>query len=333
MASDAVSEYAALQLNDYLSVGILAAISYNYVLTFLQEIEYVWLRPWTSMSTMFLVVRYLGLSMALLQGLGDTSFVYEPVPVRTALYLFTRSASIVFSAVANLVMILRVFAMYNRSRLVLGILLIISILHDMTAIVYLGVYGNPSRSLSVTEIEVGDTLLCSLASTVGQKVNSLFYIPGIVLGVLLCTFALVQFARHSLEMHKALGKWQPNRYMTLLVQEGVLYFVVALYFNIVNLVLLVAPVSWYVGDTLLVLSTLSDIVPYVLAPRLIISMREFHSHVVGEHIDSAFGIGSQRLSHNGLNIMFATPEEVGENAEEGAEDRNGIEETPRGMLE
>ena len=39
-----------------------------------------------------------------------------------------------------------------------------------------------------------------------------------------CTLAIVQFVRQSLQMYRATKQWRPNQYMSLLVKQGILYF-------------------------------------------------------------------------------------------------------------
>ncbi|KAN0092754.1 hypothetical protein V8E55_003538 [Tylopilus felleus] len=45
-------------------VVIITVVGYDYFLTLSQEIDYVWLRPWTWVSTLFVIVRYVGLCWA-----------------------------------------------------------------------------------------------------------------------------------------------------------------------------------------------------------------------------------------------------------------------------
>ncbi|KAF9237821.1 hypothetical protein BU15DRAFT_48226 [Melanogaster broomeanus] len=48
------------------------------------------------------------------------------------------------------------------------------------------------------------------------------------------------------------------------------------------------------------------VVPYLLAPRLILSVREVHSHLVGEHTDTGFGFHSKCFSTS-CGVVFANP--------------------------
>ncbi|KAF8452718.1 hypothetical protein L210DRAFT_2053440 [Boletus edulis BED1] len=65
MSSDVQSALTFLQLNDYISLVIATAVIYDYFLTISNEVAYIWKRPWTIVSTLFLLVRYVGCLSAL----------------------------------------------------------------------------------------------------------------------------------------------------------------------------------------------------------------------------------------------------------------------------
>ncbi|KAF9232306.1 hypothetical protein BU15DRAFT_81397 [Melanogaster broomeanus] len=307
MASDPQSILGPIQLSDYLSVASATIISHDYILTFSNEVEYVWNRPWTLVSVMYIVLRYLGLLVVMVESFG------------TAMFLFTAWGGNIFSIVIHLVFILRVYAMYNRSRIVLGILLFVYIPTTISILVLFGIINNPkTHFLSITDVEVVNMELCTSSYNGGTKLIISQRVLSTVVNGVLCSFAIVQCIRYSLEMHKVLGKWQSNRYMKLLVQESILYFVMILLINIIALIQTLATLS---GTVQLMLVVLSSFPPYIVGPHLILSVREFHSRILGEHIDSGFGLHSQRFSTS-RGIIFATPEEReghGEAVEEVAE--------------
>ena len=45
-------------------------------------------------------------------------------------------------------------------------------------------------------------------------------------GAAVCMLALLQFVKQSIQMYRVTKQWQLNRYMSLLVREGILYFLV-----------------------------------------------------------------------------------------------------------
>ncbi|KAN0092673.1 hypothetical protein V8E55_003457 [Tylopilus felleus] len=61
MSSAAQFALLTLLQNDDVSVAMLTTVGYDYLLTFSDEIEYIWTKPWTWVSTLFVLVRYAGL--------------------------------------------------------------------------------------------------------------------------------------------------------------------------------------------------------------------------------------------------------------------------------
>ncbi|KAF9238044.1 hypothetical protein BU15DRAFT_75440 [Melanogaster broomeanus] len=204
-------------------------------------------------------------------------------------------------------MLLRVYAMWNRSKILLGILIALYIPAVVITLVVNGMYANPSSGLqmAIQEAPLSNEWICEI---IGAEPASNVYLTTalqILLSALFCILSMVQFVKHSLELHRVLGKWKWNRYMKLLVQESVIYFLVNLIYNIA--VLLYNFVGWLPGTVVPFAVAMLTFTPFILAPRLIISVRELDSRVVGQHIDSGFGLGSQLLS--GSDIVFASAEE------------------------
>ncbi|KAI9459539.1 hypothetical protein HD554DRAFT_2136627 [Boletus coccyginus] len=84
MSAALQSELTSLQQNNYVSLAMLVAAAYDYVLTFSDEIEYIWTKPWTWVSTLFILVRYVGLYSFAIACLG-TSFI--PGPPKTYVFV------------------------------------------------------------------------------------------------------------------------------------------------------------------------------------------------------------------------------------------------------
>lgn len=49
--------------------------------------------------------------------------------------------------------------------------------------------------------------------------------PSLFFASLLLILALIQTLKQSWDMYKATKKWQPNRYIKLLMRDGIIYFV------------------------------------------------------------------------------------------------------------
>lgn len=147
-------------------------------------------------------------------------------------------------------MILRVWAMYNRSKLILRTLLTLfsleiistlladAIFQDLrymqgmwmlaelmvrctdplsTAIPFLGRHTVHTTQILNFSFCVWQNNLPSLT-----KVVSILQMTH---AAAMCILAIVQFVRQSLQMRRVTKGWQLNRYMNLLVKQGILYFV------------------------------------------------------------------------------------------------------------
>ncbi|KAF9232808.1 hypothetical protein BU15DRAFT_67125 [Melanogaster broomeanus] len=288
MSSDLQSVLASIQLNDYISVAIATALGYDYLLTFAQEIEYVWKRPWSWVSTLFIVVCITRTSSWIhseLSLITDSKFSRGIVLYNIGSWTF-----LIFLAVADLLMILRVYAMYNRSRIILFILLGIYLPTVVVLLVAVSLDENPSSSLLVTSAEVMDVRVCTVTFNGISRIATYLFIPRFILGVLLCILAITQFIRQSLEMHAVLKRWRSNQYMELLVRESILYFVANLLYNVTTLL---NDFGASVDHTAQIVMSL---VSYPLP------VRELYSHAAGEYGDTGFGVSK----NNTNTIMFAS---------------------------
>ncbi|KIJ16530.1 hypothetical protein PAXINDRAFT_168608 [Paxillus involutus ATCC 200175] len=250
MSSEIRSILASIQLNDYATVSIATAVGYDFILTFINEIDHVWKRPWSWVSTLFILVRYVGCLNALCTVMNLISLWTLPV----------------FLGASDLLMILRVYAMYNRSRRILAILLVIYILVMVPVIAKLAAYIMTEKDYLTVVLSVADVKFCVLADN-KPLITTYTVIALGILGVLLCILAVAKFVRHSLEMHKAIKQWRSDQYMKLFARESILYFIANLLFYVVFCI----P---NFGTPYIVLLIMSGVFPYVLAPRFVLSVRE-----------------------------------------------------------
>ncbi|KAF8416684.1 hypothetical protein L210DRAFT_2520132 [Boletus edulis BED1] len=293
MSSDLQSALELLVQNNYQSIILVVAVPYDYILTFSKEVEYVWRRPWSWVSTMFVLVRYIGLLLAMVSGLIDSSFVPGPLQVSTAIFLVGNWGFLVFLFAADVVMILRVYAMWNQSRTILWILVFIYVVQVITSVAVDGFYQNPNNThLSVAIGQLASFTFCATSLTnVPLVFNMLKLVPRLALAAVLVILAVTQTLRQSVGMYKATKQWQLNRYMQLLVRDGIFYFVMNVLFQIASTL----NFSPNLSATILFLSTFVYVLFFALVPRFIISIRELYDRDAHgrSHIDTGFGMRSQ----------------------------------------
>ncbi|KAF8123688.1 hypothetical protein EV363DRAFT_1228376 [Boletus edulis] len=334
--SSVQSVLALLRLNDYFTLGIATAVIYDYCITISNEVTYIWVcnrHSSKEASYMIPVTRrdpgrgclrcsFSFVMWAVLLPYGST-FIPGPVTIRHSSPISRYTISIliiwgymVFYMAADMVMILRVYAIYNRSKIILGVLLVLYFAELVLLIVNASVYSDPTYIIaSVTQLL--DFMVCSFTLTT-QTWNIAAVTIQCILGTFLCILVVAKFMRESLQMHQTTGKWQMNRYLRLLLRDGFLYFLISLLYGLNILgVLGILPSEGYVAG---VLQFVSDVPLFTLTPRFVINIRELYvldTHGCWDHdIDTGFGLSSGRRRGMGMSttigtIAFAEPAATG----------------------
>lgn len=74
----------------------------------------------------------------------------------------------------------------------------------------------------MTVAHIMDLSFCAAALAPSWKMVS--SITQLIHAAVMCMLVIIQFIRQSVQMYKATKQWQLNRFVNLLVMEGVLYF-------------------------------------------------------------------------------------------------------------
>ncbi|KIK42355.1 hypothetical protein CY34DRAFT_151880 [Suillus luteus UH-Slu-Lm8-n1] len=114
-------------LYSYWIVTAGVVVVYNWVLTLGQEIELIWRQRWSLMTMLYLGIRYIGILYSVINVLSHMSFVSLTDAVSNILYYTTSGTNLVVIAMLEVIMIARLHAMYQRSKMML-IFLVISFL-------------------------------------------------------------------------------------------------------------------------------------------------------------------------------------------------------------
>ncbi|KAF9235075.1 hypothetical protein BU15DRAFT_78375 [Melanogaster broomeanus] len=223
----------------------------------------------------------------------------------TVFYQLTSWTIVMFLGVVYVLLILRIYAMYNQSRRILVVLLVIYIPVLVNITINVALYNTHTTYVSVINLEVVDIKFCDMAykSTILEAI--LLLIPQLIFNILICSLAVGKFVTESLQMHQAVKQWRLNRFLELFARESILFF--SVYVRSFLSLAKVTLTSRWRARTLL--SLVDSIFPYVLAPRFIISVRELHSNMIGGHVDTGFGVVSKCTSIN-HNIVFASAGEM-----------------------
>ncbi|KAG9310095.1 hypothetical protein JVU11DRAFT_9706 [Chiua virens] len=213
----------------------------------------------------------------------------------TITYLLGNWAYPIFWVGADAVMILRVYAIYNRSKLILCLLLLLMYIAEMVILVTESAIYSDQNYAPVSTVQLLDVTICNIMFNIQTWNNATTYAQ-FALAVVMCILVAAQYARHSRQMYRAQRTWQPNKYISLLVRDSLLYFLVTLLYTLLNLLGLMnlIPLGW----TTQVLMAVANIPLYTLTPRFVLNVRELYACDVeghgGRDIDTGFGLSTER---------------------------------------
>ncbi|KAG1834132.1 hypothetical protein EV424DRAFT_753369 [Suillus variegatus] len=297
MSSDEEVAYA-LRWNNNIAIMIFGLVSYEYIFHFEKEVKFVWTKKWTPMTYLYLAARYFGLFLAMLCACWG-GLMYIPEGVSYVLAVLLEWGFSFYFLLAEVILIWRLYALYNRSKFILyllvGLFLVIAAL-SIGIDIYL--YSRPvafsgeflvdrfvckltSRCI-VKEIVTPNVNYCTSSFNIGPMPSIYVSIPIICFDIFLVVLAVLNLVKHLRERREI--QVEPNTYVILIVRCHVIYFLL----NLTNEVLLT--VLW--ANIPPAVNSLSEgfinTAPFIIAPRLIISIWDTHANEERTHNSATF---------------------------------------------
>ncbi|KAG2107259.1 uncharacterized protein F5147DRAFT_774478 [Suillus discolor] len=244
---------ASSRTYSYVQVAALVAVLYDWVLMFGQEVELVWRKRWSLMTLIYLGVRYAAMPYIVFGIL------------RIIAYLAINWIFVVVNSMAGVIMIVRLYAMYQRSRKILVFLIIILLAISITC----GVFAERGTSqTSGEELILSGTYNCGYTIT-GEN-TQIPYTMVLALYTAWQIFALF------------LTVWIIGGWLAVLVQPHVIYAAV----SCLVLGSLSPKISSSASEGALFYYCLVEIATilqmFVLGPRLVLGVREYHAKLVAD---------------------------------------------------
>ncbi|KAG1907944.1 uncharacterized protein F5891DRAFT_974544 [Suillus fuscotomentosus] len=278
MSSDEEVAYA-LRWNNNIAIMIFGLVSYEYIFHFEKEVKFVWTKKWTPMTYLYLAARYFGLFLAMLcacslggglmyipEGLQvyclglELAFAYYAAETGYALAVLLEWGFSFYFLLAEVILIWRLYALYNRSKFILyllvGLFLVIAAL-SIGIDIYL--YSRP-EAFSVKEIVTPNVNYCTSSFNIGPMPSIYVSIPIICFDIFLVVLAVLNLVKHLRERREI--QVQPNTYPAVnSLSEGFI-----------------------------------NTAPFIIAPRLIISIWDTHANEQRTHDKDYFnGWTARRL--------------------------------------
>jgi len=204
---------------------------------------------------------------------------------------------------------LRIWAMYNRSKTILGILLTSYLGEIIPSTIATIFYSNP-KNLVAAVSQILDFSFCSVDEKSGgwNKANNLSqFVHAGVMYILV----IIQFMIRSVETYRMTKQWRLTPLLNLLAMEGMAYFFAIFMWNLISTLYIYGNLS-ALGHKRNIPLRLVEFVPIsTLTPRFVLNIRKMDARSMyggrgGHGIDTGFGLTA--LSSHGASrssIVFA----------------------------
>lgn len=276
---------ASWHISSYFVVAASVGVTYDWALTFAQEVELVWRQRWSLMTVMYLSVRYLGILFAVLNILVNVPTIFLTDAGCWILYITVNWMYVVVLPMLRIIMITRLYAMYQRSRKMLIFLVVIFLADTAFNVI---VSGMSTKNTSGEEYILSGNYVCA-TTYAGNTIllDSITWIFGTAWEVLVLFLAAWIAVKHfrALRQHSTGGVIEDC--FTVLIKSHVFYFLSFVAVSCLNLMILspaisvnpdVIGIDYFYG----VLQVLTTVQMFVMGPRLILGVREFSAKLVTE---------------------------------------------------
>ncbi|KAG2355198.1 hypothetical protein BDR07DRAFT_1493501 [Suillus spraguei] len=294
-----MSKYISLTLTYGFAVAAGVVVIYDWVLTLGQEIELIWKQRWSLMTVLYLVMRYIGIPYYVINVLRNMTLV----SLTDALHSYVgyhgdrlldvsgsgmnyaiNGTNVVVATMLGAIMIARLHAMYQKSRIMLIFLVIIFLAVNIACGVITAI---------VLKHSVGEQLIlsgahmCNFAygEDVPLLVSMIWMLNTVweVLALCLSAWIAVNHFRDLQRLGPSTGSTIGDCFRVL-IKSHVLYFASFVCVSCLELgyLSLVLKKSNSMGAQILngILQILMVIQMFVLGPRLILNVREYHAKLV-----------------------------------------------------
>jgi hypothetical protein len=271
----------ALEWNNNVSVAIIALISYDYMLQFEKEVTFVWERQWSVMAYLYLLVRYFGIVLIMICAIWGGLF-YIPEAPCYGMFLFMKWSFSVYLCLAEVILIWRLYVIYNQSKLILHVLL--GLFLPIIAL-YIGVdifLWSRASAITVQEIITPNMTYCTVLRRIGPMPAIYTSIPVICFDIFLVVLTITVLGKHLKERKEL--KMKPNTYVVMIVRYHVIYFVL----NLTSQIFMALIWAHLPTVALNLVLLFNNTVPLIIAPRFIISIWDTHADDNCVHVSTAF---------------------------------------------
>jgi len=263
-----ISEVGNTQTSRYNEIAVVALYVYDLVTTLDKEIELIWLKPMSLLKALFLINRYLAVFTSIFNA---SVFVSQDPNLSTSLctnwFKYQAWEAIVSLIVIQMILLIRLWAMYNRNNILLGSMVAFGTLQVAASSAIMGL--SLSHALVSSQPAPG-FIVCS---TVMPSYFAAYWIPILAFETTLFILTLLKgwqnFRKERISTRSGMSG---RSLINLLVRDSIIYFF------IIDVVYLANAVIWYwAPPTLIEASSCFGIVlPSMMASKLLLNLRDVY---------------------------------------------------------
>ncbi|KAG2140773.1 hypothetical protein BD769DRAFT_118691 [Suillus cothurnatus] len=281
------SWWPVINFNIFLSYWSAAAgvvVVYDWVLTLGQEIELIWRQRWSLMTVLYLVIRYIGIPFSVANLLISIPYVSLTDAVGNIFDYAISWTNLVIPAMLGVIMIARLHAMYQRSRIMLIFLVIVFLAVNIACGVIVSI---TLRNTVGEELILSGTYMCNFeydgADTHMMSVIQALITAWEVLALCFSVWIAVKHFRDLRQLGPSTGLAIGDCFRVL-IKSHVLYFASFVSVSIVQFIYISPEFfnSISMGTQIFygALQILWAVQVFMLGPRLILSVREYYAKLV-----------------------------------------------------
>ncbi|KAH7906076.1 hypothetical protein BJ138DRAFT_673845 [Hygrophoropsis aurantiaca] len=151
-----IQELQATQTANYVAAAAGALVVYDQVLMFSREINHIWNRQWNFTTALYLIARYSG-SIEIIGTAALYMCINWTYSVNVNIFLAINWGTNVFLLTMQAILVIRVYALFNRSKKVLIFLATFYTLQTIATFVMIGLLNN-NRALHEYIASIGPAI-------------------------------------------------------------------------------------------------------------------------------------------------------------------------------
>lgn len=275
--------------DSYFGVVSSAAVVYDWALTFAQELELVWVQRWSFMTVLYICARYIGILYSAI-----TILWYLPISITnmncTILYFIRAWIPVVVNAMLGVIIMIRIYAMYQRSTKML-VFLVVALLASTIASSILTVMENVG--ILVEEFTLSGYRECTFITEPDQMdMGFERFISFAIWEILAFILAVWIVIKHFRELRQSRTGSTTVDSFRVLTKSHAFYFVAFAVVSCLSLGFLSPHVMFSTSVGSLLYSSILQIIQmfqmFVLGPRLFLSIREYHAELVAKSDEGTY---------------------------------------------